>query len=75
MTDRTIYVWGQEYHVEIPSDFDIYEGLRRWYPALYKAVVEEDEMIRAEPSTPSLTEEEMEAAWARYEYLEYLSDY
>ena len=75
MGRRTIYVWDQEYHVELPSDFDIYEGLRRWYPALYTAVMEEDELIRGTPSTVQLTEEEMEEAWARYEYLEYLSDY
>ena len=75
MVDRTIYVWDQEYHVQLPVDFDIYEGLRRWYPDLYKAVMEENEMIRGDPSTPNLSEEEMEEAWARYEYLEYLSDY
>lgn len=75
MVHRTIYVWDQEYHVELPADFDIYEGLRRWYPTLYKAVMEEDQLIRGDPSTPKLSEEEMEEAWARYEYLEYLSDY
>ena len=75
MLKRTIYVWDQEYHVEIPSDFDIYEGLRHWYPALYRAVMEEEELVRGTPSTPQLTEEEMEEAWARYEYQEYLSDY
>jgi hypothetical protein len=75
MVHRTIYVWDQEYYVEIPSDFDIYGGLRRWYPALYKAVMEEEELVRGDPSTPSLTEDEIEQAWARYEYLEYISDY
>lgn len=61
--------------MELPADFDIYEGLRRWYPTLYRAVMEEDQLIRGDPSTPKLSEEEMEEAWARYEYLEYLSDY
>jgi hypothetical protein len=75
MVHRTICVWDQEYHIELPSDFDIYEGLRLWYPALHRAVMEEEELIRGTPSTPQLTEEEMEEAWARYEYLEYLSDY
>ena len=68
-------MWDKEYVVEIPAEFDIYEGLRRWYPDLYRAVMQEEELIRAEPSTPPLSEEEMEEAWARYEYLEYLSDY
>jgi hypothetical protein len=75
MTQRVVYVWDKEYVVEIPAEFDIYEGLRRWYPDLYRAVMQEEELIRAEPSTPPLSEEEMEEAWARYEYLEYLSDY
>jgi hypothetical protein len=75
MTNRTVYVWDQEFHVEIPMGFDIYEGLRLWYPDLYRAVMEEERLIRGEPSTPTLSEEEMEEAWARYEYLEYLSDY
>jgi hypothetical protein len=75
LISQTICVWDMMYRVEIPVGFDIYEGLRKWYPSLYAAVMEEERLIRGEPSTPKMTEEEVEAAWAQYEYLEYLSDY
>ncbi len=71
---RVVHVWDMEYHVHLPHDMDIYEGLRRWYPDLYQAVLEEEMMIRGEPSTPKLTEEEVDDAWAKYDYLEWLSD-
>jgi hypothetical protein len=71
---RAVHVWDTEYHLDIPEGMDIYEGLRRWYPDLYEAVMEEEGIIRGEPSTPKLTDDEMEAAWAKYDYLEWLSD-
>lgn len=76
---RTIYVWGQEYQVEIPEGFDIYEGLRLSYPSLYTAVINEDNTMRNAADQTSdyddlVTEEDYEAAWAHYDYLEYLYD-
>ena len=75
MTTRKIFVKGQEYHVEIPEFFDIYEGLRRWYPGLYDAVIEEENEIRnsyEEETDP--TEQDIEEMWAHYDYLEWLCD-
>ena len=75
MDRRTIYVWGTEYVVELPSGFDIYEGLRHWYPALYKAAIEEETYLRnLSAMEEGLTEDEVDAAWARQDYLEWLYD-
>jgi hypothetical protein len=74
MTLQRIQVWDQEYLLEIPEGFDIYEGLRRWYPELYDAVMEEESHVKGTPATPKMTDEEVEEAWARYDYLEWLSD-
>lgn len=75
MTTRTIYVWDCAYTVEIPENFDIYEGLSLWYPSLYKAVIEEQEyeknLINMEEG---LTEDDVETAWAHLDYLEWLCD-
>ena len=76
---RTIYVWDQEYKVEIPEGFDIYEGLRLSYPELYTAVINEENTMRntypiLEEDQDLVTEEDIEAAWAHYDYLEYLYD-
>ena len=77
MTTRTICVYGVIYNVELPMGFDIYEGLRRWYPALYEAVIEEQTMWKETyiPSTNELTDEEEDAIWNHYDYLESLSDF
>lgn len=78
---RTIYVWNTEYQVQIPDGFDIYEGLRIWYPDLYNSVLEQDDAIRSgvyptlEDEQDILTQEDMEAAWEHYEYLEYMCDF
>lgn len=75
MTTRTIYVWGMEYNVEIPRDFDIYEGLRLWYPQLYKAVKDEEQHLNElRAMEEGLTEDEVERAWAHQDYLEWLCD-
>ena len=74
LTLRRVHVWDQEYLLEIPEEFDIYEGLRRWYPELYEAVAEEESHVKGTPATPKMTDEEVEEAWARYDYLEWLSD-
>jgi hypothetical protein len=75
MEKRTIYVWDNEYVVELPSGFDIYEGLRRWYPELYKAGIEEETYLRSlSAMEEGLTDDEVEAAWSRQDYLEWLCD-
>ncbi len=78
--ERTIYVWGEQYTVQIPPNYDIYEGLRRWYPSLYEAVIQEEKLFRQE----ELMEEELlkqevyedddELVWAHQDYLEWLCD-
>jgi hypothetical protein len=72
MSTRTIYVWGTEYTVEIPEGFDIYEGLRLWYPNLYKEAMSETEYLNTQRA---IDEEDMEEAWAKYEYQEWLCDF
>jgi hypothetical protein len=74
MNRQVIYVWNQEFFVDIPEGFDIYEGLRMWYPDLYESVMEEESLVQGTPSTPKMTDEEVEEAWAKYDYLEWLSD-
>lgn len=71
MEKRTITVLGDEYIVELPQGFDIYEGLRRWYSSLYDAIIYEEEMMRNNYEE-DIDEDE---AWARYEYAEYLCDF
>ncbi len=75
MITRKIYVWGMEYQIAIPDCFDIYEGLRRWYPHLYSAVIEEEEHLRTLTAMEEgLTEEDVDQAWAHQDYLEWLCD-
>lgn len=71
MVNTAATVWGNEYNVTIPQGIDIYEGLRLWYPNLYKEMLCENEWICSEDT---MNEEEMEAAWAKYEYQEWLFD-
>lgn len=72
MENTKITVWGCEYDVIIPQGFDIYEGLRLCYPNLYKEVMCEDATNRAEDT---IDDENTEAAWAEYEYREWLCDF
>jgi hypothetical protein len=77
MAFQTIYVYGAIYHVDLPVGFDIYEGLRRWYPSLYEAVIEEETEIRMQdiPLSNELpTDEDVEKMWDHYDYLEWLYD-
>lgn len=77
MAFRTITVYGVIYHVDLPVGIDIYEGLRRWYPSLYDAALEEEAEMRAEQynlTTEMPTEEDIEDAWAHQDYLEWLYD-
>jgi hypothetical protein len=72
MSTRTIYVWGIEYNVEMPVGLDIYEGLRLWYPNLYKEVLSEIEYLNTHNVVDDDKEEE---TWAKYEYQEWLCDF
>jgi len=45
MKNRTIWIWEQEHTVQLPEDFDIYQGLRLFYPDLYQEVLKEQEYI------------------------------
>ena len=77
MTTRTICVYDKIYNIDLPVGFDIYEGLRRWYPALYEAVIEEQAAWDKTyiPATNQLTDEEEDAMWDHYDYLESLCDF
>ena len=77
MTTRTICVYDKIYNIDLPVGFDIYEGLRRWYPALYEAVIEEQAAWDKTniPATNQLTDEEEDAMWDQYDYLESLCDF
>ena len=77
MTTRTICVYDKIYNIELPVGFDIYEGLRRWYPALYEAVIEEQAVWDKTyiPTTNQPTDEEEDAMWEQYDYLESLCDF
>lgn len=70
---RTIYVGDCEYTVEIPEGYDIYEGLRVYYPELYDQVLEEESEHRLDYTQDRLTED-CEAAWDYLDYLEWLYD-
>jgi hypothetical protein len=69
--ERIITVWGEEYRIQLPSGYDIYDGLRRWYPSLYEAVIQEEKLEKMESS---VEEYEMELAWDHQDYLEWLFD-
>lgn len=45
MKERTIWIWEQEYTVSLPESFDIYQGLRLFYPDLYEEALKEQEYI------------------------------
>ena len=76
MATRTICIYGVIYNIDLPVGFDIYEGLRRWYPALYEAVIEE-QAVWDKTYIPAnqLTDEEEDAMWDEYDYLESLCDF
>ncbi len=75
METRTICVWDQYHTVTLPEGFDIYEGLRQWYPTLYKAAMDEEEYNRQlNMMEGGFTEADMEDAWAHQDYLEWLYD-
>jgi hypothetical protein len=42
MGSRQITIWNTDYTVILPVGFDIYQGLRLWYPELYELVIKEN---------------------------------
>lgn len=71
---QTIYVWGNAFKITLPKGFDIYEGLRIYYPGLYKEVINEEKTMNVIPEE-ELTEKDIEAALQYLDYVEYLHDY
>jgi len=76
--ERTLMVWGEEYTIKLPQGYDIYEGLRRWYPSLYEAVLQEEKLNKYEDAynieEDPLDMEEEELVWEKHDYLEWLFD-
>jgi len=68
MVPQTIYVVGIAYCVELPKDCDLYNGLQRWYPDIYNAVIREDQ------ATNTALYDTIEAAWDQVDYQEWLCD-
>lgn len=68
MKERTILIWEQEYTVSIPEGFDIYLGLRLFYPDLYEEVLKEQEYINYEQDIDN------EIIDSYLDYQEWLSD-
>jgi hypothetical protein len=71
MVNRTITVNNESYMVELPQEFDIYEGLRTWYPTLYEMVLEELAYERNQYDACEMSDDD---AWAKYDYLEWMCD-
>ncbi len=69
MPKRKIVVFGREFEVALPEGYDIYEGLRRWYPGLYNIVLIEDKMNR------EYEEDDYEAMWDEFDYNEAMNDF
>jgi hypothetical protein len=69
---RKIVVFGKEFEVEMPEEYDIYEGLRKWYPGLYNIVLIEDKINREKDQ---YEEDDYEEMWAEFDYMEALQDY
>ncbi len=72
MPTRKIVIFGREFEVALPEGYDIYEGLRRWYPSLYNIVLIEDKMNREEEE---YEEDDYEAMWAEFDYNEAMNDF
>lgn len=71
--ERIITVWGEEYRIQLPPGYDMYEGLRRWYPSLYEAVIDEERLQKIE-SEATDEDPSIELAWDHHDYLEWLFD-
>lgn len=84
---RKIVVFGKEFEVEMPEGYDIYEGLRRWYPGLYNIVLIEDKnasslVLRTFSKSAEMNrkkdqyeEDDYEAMWDEFDYNEAMNDF
>lgn len=71
---RKITVYGRECEVELPTEMDIYEGLRLYYPLLYTMVMDEEKEIAYETEVEYYERERMEQMMNHMDYLEWLHD-
>ncbi len=81
MPKRKIVVFGREFEVVLPEGYDIYEGLRRWYPGLYNIVLIEDKNVSSavlgtfSKSAEEQEEYDYEAMWDEFDYNEAMNDF
>jgi hypothetical protein len=68
---RTITIYGRECEVELPTEMDIYEGLRLHYPLLYTMVLDEEKEIAYDTK---IAEHEYEHQMSYMDYLEWMYD-
>jgi hypothetical protein len=68
---RTITIYGRECEVELPTEMDIYEGLRLHYPLLYTMVLDEEKEIAY---ASKIAEHEYEHQMSYMDYLEWMYD-
>jgi hypothetical protein len=70
---KTLYIFTEQFEVDVPQDMDVYEALRRWYPSLYEAVLEEEaEMRRIQDEADDL--DDYEEFWNQVDYREWIED-
>jgi hypothetical protein len=71
---RTITVYGRECNVELPSEMDIYEGLRLHYPLLYSMVLDEEKEITYATQIDEYERDYKEYQMSYIDYLEWMYD-
>jgi len=71
---RTITVYGRECEVELPSEMDIYEGLRLHYPLLYSMVLDEEKEIAYTTQIDEYERDYKECQMSYVDYLEWIYD-
>lgn len=75
LINRSITIYDTDYTVVIPKDFDIYEGLRMYYPDLYTLAIKEDrELSDISRLDEYDNEDEFEERMSRMDYLEWIHD-
>ena len=71
MEAHTIWVAYVPYYVILPSGYNVYDGIRLWYPSLYEMIIQDVQYDDAEREAEDC---EIEAAWDKADYLEWLYD-
>lgn len=71
---RTITIYGRECEVELPSEMDIYEGLRLHYPLLYSMVLDEEKEIAYTTQIDEYERDYKEYQMSYVDYLEWMYD-